>query len=88
LRNGQVLQDPVLHVLQAIVVGFQDVPRLLHVQVLGFRRKPGQGADQVQPVAVTAYSDELGSVEANLSSSCSTCSLASPVSLKEATLSR
>ncbi len=51
LAHGQELQDPGLDLLQAVVVGVEDLPRLLDVDGLGLGRRPGQ---LDQPVEVGA----------------------------------
>ncbi len=59
LPHGEVLDDPVLHVVQPVVVGVQDGLRGLEVEALLGRRLPGKGADGVE---VIPGDDELARI--------------------------
>ena len=48
LRDGQVLDDPVLHLLEVEVVLVEDAPRLLEVEVVLGGLVPGEREDPVQ----------------------------------------
>jgi len=49
--HGEELEDAVLHVVEAFVVGVEDAPRVRHVRALLRVLAPGQLDDGVEPVA-------------------------------------
>src|SRR5262249_62310569 len=48
LRHGQVLDDPLLHLFEVVVVLVEDLARALQVEVVLRRLVPRQGRDPVE----------------------------------------
>ena len=57
LHDGQMLQDPLLHLLQAVVVVVQNLLGVLEVGLFPFLQVPGEGEDEVQ---IVPYHGSLG----------------------------
>ncbi len=49
--HGQKFHNPVLHIIQAAVVGFQDLPGMFQIQVVVAVLAPGYAGEPVQIVA-------------------------------------
>ena len=48
LRDGEMLDDPLLHLLEVVVVLVEDLARAVEIEIVGRRHAPGQRREPVE----------------------------------------